>query len=171
MPGLGKYLAELGVHIELARPASECLASKGDCRDASQFLKTKAMQKVVNECYRSPALSSPDGAPKKRSWKNIVSIGDSSAEQLALQDVVFRHHQRDRKGMWKECRCKTLKLVCDPDLEQLTEELHVITHWLPTLLHHDGDLDLDFEDIVDSSMLDCGPVQGENDCAILDVEN
>jgi hypothetical protein len=141
MPGLSACLTELGVDIVTARRNSR--GCRKECREPSQFLKTQAIAKVVRDFYSGPELEQ-DGSPKKRSWKNIMSIGDSSAERLALQDVVFRHQQRDRDGVWKECRCKTLTLLNEPTRAQLTQELRVITQWLPTLLHHDGDLDLDY---------------------------
>ena len=75
-----------------------------------------------------------------RSWKNLVSIGDSTAERFALQDVVYRHVQRGRLGRWKECRCKTLQLFLEPSLEQL--------QCLPALVTHVADVDVEFDKTV-----------------------
>merc|ERR1712062_154185 len=90
------------------------------------------MQRAVRDFYKKG---------RRRSWKNVVSIGDSSAERCALQDVVSRRVQRSRHGRWKECRCKTLTLMQEPSLEQLTAQLKKVTQSLPTLVLHDGDVD------------------------------
>jgi hypothetical protein len=134
MPGFKDVAAELGINFVYARdgPMRE---AKRQCRDPAQFLKTAAMTRIIKEFYRG------------RSWKNIMSIGDSHAERLALQDVALRHSQRDRNGAWKEFRYKTVRLLSDPTLEELTKQLRIVTNWLPTLLHHDDDLDLEFDPV------------------------
>jgi hypothetical protein len=143
MPSLTGLFHELGIEVVAARSTlsrSARAAAFGECRDPSQFAKTCAMERVARRFYRGR-----DGmrrAPK--SWKNILGIGDSSAERLALQDVVFRHVQRDRLGRSKDCRCKTVMLLDSPSLLKLTAQVQVLIHWLPTLVHHDGDVDLDF---------------------------
>jgi hypothetical protein len=148
LPNLISLLEECGAEVIEARSS---LSQHGrhdafaDCRNPSQFAKTHAMERVIRKFYRRD-----DGMRSRKSWKNILSIGDSTAERLALQDVVFRHRQCDRFGRSKDCRCKTVQLLESPTLRQLTAELQVIVQWLPTLLYHDGDLDLDFasEDLV-----------------------
>mmetsp|Transcript_66951 Transcript_66951/g.189273 ORF Transcript_66951/g.189273 Transcript_66951/m.189273 type:complete len:367 (-) Transcript_66951:529-1629(-) len=56
-----------------------------------------------------------------------------------------------RGGHSKDCRCKTLKLMEEPNLSELTAEVIRVAQWLPSLVHHDGDVDLevDGEDIAD----------------------
>mmetsp|Transcript_14403 Transcript_14403/g.26753 ORF Transcript_14403/g.26753 Transcript_14403/m.26753 type:complete len:310 (-) Transcript_14403:109-1038(-) len=141
MPGLKNILDELQIPIVEARAARTPRLTReanADAREPSHFYKTKAMQKVVSDFYGAKT-------PCQRSWKNILSIGDSEAERLALQDVVFRHAQRDRFGRWKECRCKTLSLMQRPKIAELTQELQAVTRLLPTLVHHDGDLDVNMD--------------------------
>jgi hypothetical protein len=147
MPDFSAFLAELGIEIVIARDflthrVKAQVASDGNCRDMSQFLKTQAIDKVIKEFYNTPR---PDGPAKKRSWKNIMGIGDSSAERLALQDVAFRHQQRSHSGRWKDYRYKTLMLLDQPSIEELTQEIGVLKRWLPELLSHDGDLDIDID--------------------------
>jgi len=116
--------------------------AKVDCRSQSQYLKMKAFLRVVKQFYRSRSfLRRALGG--MRSWKNIISIGDSDAERLALQDAVFHHKQPDKNGRWKECRCKTVRFLDEPDLGQLTEQINTLRELLPALARHDGDVDLD----------------------------
>lgn len=142
MPSLAGVLNELEIEIISVRSGlskSARAAAFGECRNPTQFVKTRAMKRVVRRFYRRRGERNTS-----KSWKNIVGVGDSPAERFALQDVVFNHVQCDRKGRTKDCRCKTVRLLDSPSLEQLTTELQVLVHWLPTMVHHDGDLDLDF---------------------------
>jgi hypothetical protein len=133
MPGLHGLLDELGIDTVLAREdatRNTKLQAHGDCRDPSQFLKTKAMKRTINKFY------------KKRSWKNVISIGDSQAERLALQDVVIQHRQRDSTGRCEDCLCKTLTLISSPCLAELIQELKAVSNQLATLVHCPNDLDI-----------------------------
>merc|ERR1719148_582014 len=100
------------------------------------------MEVVIKKFYKTPVPLDETERPQQRSWKNIVSIGDSSAERFALQDVVFRRMQRSTA----ECRCKTLLLLPQPSLEQLTKETRMLQQTLASLVHHDGDIDVDVSD-------------------------
>lgn len=72
-------------------------------RDPSQYLKQKTISKVLRGFYRTVKRRSSDPSrPRGRSWKNVLSIGDSTAERFAVQDVVLGRVQRDRRGRWKE---------------------------------------------------------------------
>jgi len=147
MPDVAHVLKELKIEIVCARESMtqrlNRLASSDD-RNPSQYLKTKAMERIIKSFYKAPGILSRVGRPvRARSWKNVVSIGDSVAERLALQDLVFRHSQRGRRGEWKECRCKTLLLVEEPSLAQITKEVEYLPQMLRTLVNYDGDFDGD----------------------------
>jgi len=149
MPRLEALLERLQIPVFVARSSVPAFHRRGvleECRDPGQFLKTHAIERAVREFYSGQG-------ERPRSWKNILSIGDSQAERLALQDVVFRRQQRDRCGRWKECRCKTLLLLEQPSLAQLTAELRLVVQWLPALVCHDGDADLEV-DLDDLAALD-----------------
>lgn len=165
MPGLQTCLVELGIQVVSAREGvgrKRLREAFGDCREPTHYLKRRAMSRVIRDFYETSRRTlkqaiwdmqvSHTGCStrKARSWKNIVSIGDSAAERLALQDLVFKRCQRDRHGRWKECRCKTLKLIAEPDLGQLTAQLRRVAQLLPALVRHDGDADLDVADECDS---------------------
>lgn len=142
MPALWNRILELQIPIVSARDNVSPRSMREACsdtRDPSQFLKKRAMKQVIRKFYCK------DGKRGGRSWKNVVSIGDSEAEQLALQDIVFQHVQRDRKGTWKECRCKTLLLLPHPKLAELTAEIKFVEHLLPAFVQYDGDLHMEID--------------------------
>jgi hypothetical protein len=151
MPEMADVLKELKIEVVSAReslPQRLRRQAFSDDRDPSQYLKTKAMDRLIKQFYKNSTPASMAGKP--RSWKNIVSVGDSCAERLALQDLVFRRMQRSGSGDWKECRCKTLLLLENPTLEQLSKELRTVTKLISVLVHHDGDIhvDVDADDLV-----------------------
>mmetsp|Transcript_104471 Transcript_104471/g.261914 ORF Transcript_104471/g.261914 Transcript_104471/m.261914 type:complete len:385 (-) Transcript_104471:44-1198(-) len=155
MPELHGLFDELDIRVVLAREGVPTLCQReafAECREPSHFLKRHAMAQVIRDFYGSPSKRSSSACGKARSWKNILSIGDSSAERDALQDLVLSKVQRDRHGKWKECRCKTVKFVPEPGLAQLTAELCQVAHLLPALVHHDGDLnfELDGDDLLEA---------------------
>jgi hypothetical protein len=136
MPAVGDVLEELQIEIVSARESLSkwrLRSAFSDERDPSHFLKTKAMEKTIKRFYKRDA-SGGTRKGSQRSWKNVVSIGDSSAERLALQDLVLRQ---------KECRCKTLLLLESPSVDQMVQQLHTMTELVPAMVRHDGDIDLD----------------------------
>jgi hypothetical protein len=147
MPDVADVLEDLKIDVVSAR---ESLTQRlrrsafSDDRDPAQYLKTKAMERILKQFHREGGrVSRTLGTAGSRPWKNIVSFGDSTAERFALQDLVFRRNQRDRDGEWKECRCKTLLLLEDPTLLQLTGEVRLMRSLMSVLVHHDGDIHVD----------------------------
>lgn len=136
MPAVAETLKELNITIVSARESQPryLMRSASNDRDPSQYLKTQAMRRVTKRFYKQP-----------HSWKNIVSIGDSEAERNALQDLVISRQQRDRRGNWQDCRCKTLLLIAEPSVEVLGKELQIMKAALPKFAHYDGDLHLKVE--------------------------
>lgn len=146
MPSLRGLFDELDIHVVEARSAATLpcqRATYGEGRDLGQFMKTQAIAWVAR-CFYGTGR----GGGTSRSWKNVLSIGDSEAERLALQDVLFRRVQTDGQGNWRECRCKTLKLIEEPTLDQLTGQLRSLTSWLGHIARHDGDVDVDFGELL-----------------------
>lgn len=127
LPDLQGLLEELDINVVYARNTLSRKEIRGiiddELRDVSQALKTAAMRRVVG-----------DG-----NWANAISVGDSDAEFYSIQDVTFQ-----REG---QCACKAVKLAEKPDLETLTAEMEVLLRWLPSIVDHSGDLELDFEDL------------------------
>jgi hypothetical protein len=135
MPDLEGLLEELDIAVVYSRTALPETTIRGigmdGVRDVGQALKTAAMRHVVGSLYNK--------GRQRSSWENVISVGDSLAEYYGIQDVTFLHTQ--------ECRCKAVKLHEKPDLDTLTVQLEVLQNWLPFIVEHDGDLQLDFEDL------------------------
>jgi hypothetical protein len=133
LPNLQGLLHELKIEVVYARNTLSRKIVRGiiadESRDVAQAFKTAAMRHVVEQ----------------GTWANAISVGDSDAEFYSIQDVTFHH-----KGP-RQCLCKAVKLAEKPDLETLTVELEVLHRWLPTIVDHSGDLELDFEDLGISS--------------------
>jgi len=137
LPGLDKVIEELGIQLIYARhslPQWKVSMAAIDGMDVFLLMKQAAMERELRHFY--------SGRPGK-SWKNAISIGDSTTERDALVEVLFRRSQLDKDREEKPCRCKTVKLPEDPDVTQLTAELEVLTHWLQSIVTYDGDISLD----------------------------
>jgi hypothetical protein len=142
LPGVADLLAELGIEVFYARNCLEkwkIRSATMDDMDVLMLMKQAAMKQCIKRLYGSGS-----------SWKNIMSIGDSETERNALTEVVFTHSQPDRHGQEKTCRCKTIKVPDDPNLQQLSTSLEVLTGWIQPLILHDGDLNLDFSNTEES---------------------
>lgn len=134
MPGLQDALREMKIPVISARcdtPPRSMREAVADSREPSQFLKTRIMKRFMRP------TSSDRGENSQGSWKNVLSIGDSEAERLALQDFVFHSG--------KDCYCKTVLLLPHPTLEELTAQTRIMLQLLPGLVQHDSDFDLDFK--------------------------
>jgi len=154
LPGLEGVLEKLGIEVIYARNSIPARFLRGvqeeEGCDVHKALKAKAMERVLR-CFYGKCHGPRKG--QGRSWKNVLSIGDSSAERLALQDVVFQHPQVDRRGRYKECRCKCVKMLSEPSLGFLTIELQVLLSWMHAMVVYDGDIDVDFSDLDEESPL------------------
>lgn len=146
MPGLAGVFEKLDIEVIYAReslPGRDLARAALDDREVGQVLKTKAISGVIKRFYKT--------GHRSRSWKNIISIGDSECEKWAVQDVVFRHEQKDRSGLEKRCRCKAVKMLERPDLLFLTGQLQAIISWIAKISSYDGDIDMDLDDILEPS--------------------
>lgn len=148
MPSLTGLLEELDIQVVYARstiPPRFLRQAHEEGQSVAKVLKTRAMSQTIKKFY---------GAGKKhvaeRSWKNVLSIGDSAAERHAVQDVVLRRVQpKGPAGRSDLCLCKSLKMLAEPTLRRLTAELQIVCAWLRTVVLHDGDVDLDFDELLD----------------------
>lgn len=152
MPAVGAVFEELDIEIVYARevlPPWKFRAAAFDQMDTYLLMKQEAFRQAIKRFYISPAVP---GVRKRhrRSWKNILCIGDSETERDAMIEVLFTHTQPDKHGKEKPCRCKTIKLPEDPDLQQLTTELELLNGWMEALVHFDGDLILDVANTEDT---------------------
>eukprot|EP00931_Biecheleriopsis_adriatica_P023421 TRINITY_DN14793_c0_g1_i2.p1 TRINITY_DN14793_c0_g1~~TRINITY_DN14793_c0_g1_i2.p1 ORF type:complete len:251 (-),score=56.14 TRINITY_DN14793_c0_g1_i2:185-937(-) len=122
----------LGLGLGSAAPEDprECLALT-QAMHAQQ--KQKAMERVLRKFYQGG------------SWKNVVSIGDGSAERRALQEIGFRHDNptSPKTGEQKRLRVKTVKMMEDPSHLDLQSELLLLQACLPPIVCLNRDFDLE----------------------------
>jgi hypothetical protein len=78
-----------------------------------------------------------------QSWKNVISIGDSIFERDAVRRVILS--RKDVKGC-KKCRTKTVKLLDDPDCNELVAQVRLLFDVLGMMVQHDGNLDIEVDE-------------------------
>lgn len=95
-----------------------------------------------------------------RSWKNVISIGDSETERSALRSVcsnyidsVSPHCNVLQRGLtpevvttdgeFKRLRVKTLKMLEQPSCEELLAQVYALTKWLPFLVCSEVGMDIE----------------------------
>lgn len=91
--------------------------------------KAKEFEAVIDRFYLA------------RSWKNVISIGDSPHERQALQTATLGSVCRKKL----RCRTKTIKLKVRPMAEELIQELATLSENLESLVFHDDSLDIVIE--------------------------
>eukprot|EP00928_Gymnodinium_smaydae_P045816 TRINITY_DN30497_c0_g1_i1.p1 TRINITY_DN30497_c0_g1~~TRINITY_DN30497_c0_g1_i1.p1 ORF type:complete len:390 (+),score=49.94 TRINITY_DN30497_c0_g1_i1:154-1323(+) len=134
MPRLEDELQRLNIEVVYARSVARRSAIKGallEGLDPWERMKRAAMKKALSSFYSRHSRSS---------WKNCISIGDSTIEFDALQELTFTRKQFNSQGQQVPARCKTVKLLPSPDLGDLTEELVLMASCLPSLINYDGDI-------------------------------
>jgi len=110
-----------------------------------------------------------------QSWKNILSIGDSSFERYGLLAATSAYMQETtltskteasvwnptQRGCWqkvqgghvKKVRAKCCKLVDQPEVSELALELEMVSEWLEGMVNLDAGFDLDLEAIHDEEQI------------------
>ncbi|CAJ1430793.1 unnamed protein product [Effrenium voratum] len=117
LPGLdmAELLKELQIPVYYA---PEHTQATDDTQDPHVNMKRNAMQEFLHlfgDTVREDAL-------------NVISIGDSLVEKEAAQATARLAEDCGRPSM-----CKTIKLIGDPSLKQLRDELSMLKEHLPTL--------------------------------------
>mmetsp|Transcript_117570 Transcript_117570/g.379441 ORF Transcript_117570/g.379441 Transcript_117570/m.379441 type:complete len:503 (+) Transcript_117570:109-1617(+) len=103
------------------------------------------------------------------SWKNIISLGDSDFERYgtmaASEDYMRREmeggkvlctdftadgHSHTAEGVSKDghlkrVRTKTVKMLSEPTVEELTAELALLKSWLPHMVRKDCGFDIELD--------------------------
>jgi len=75
---------------------------------------------------------------RKSDWTNIISIGDSFVERDAIKDLLWCQDIAPY--------CKTVKMVEDPALKELSVQQTVLTTWLEQLASYQDDFDLNLDE-------------------------
>lgn len=76
-----------------------------------------------------------------QSWKNVVCIGDSIFERDAMRNVVSK---RPTKG--HRCRLKTVKLLDEPDIDELISQVQLLHEAMYSMVVYDKNLDIEFDE-------------------------
>mmetsp|Transcript_19567 Transcript_19567/g.53579 ORF Transcript_19567/g.53579 Transcript_19567/m.53579 type:complete len:290 (-) Transcript_19567:156-1025(-) len=83
-----------------------------------------------------------------RSWKNVVSIGDAVYEREGLRCTISTRPSRSRK-----CRTKTVKLLQEPTIEDMTRQLKLLYDGIRYIVAYPGNVDIEVtEDDIDFDM-------------------
>lgn len=141
LPPLEGLLEELGIRVLYARESlsrrRRRAAAVEDGVDCNVVMKARAISRALRSFYGRP------GRNTGRSWKNIISIGDSAVEIHALNEVAMARRQLDVRGVDKPFRTKVVKLHARPPFDVLTLELQAMLAWCWRVVHHDGDFAVD----------------------------
>lgn len=124
MPGLIK---ELGITIYYAQEEEQHCPGALAAEDW-RALKRLSMMRCLDEWHAEGVLAS-------ESKLSVVSIGDSDAEQEALKAVIAARAV-DRPI------CKTVKLMDEPSLDELSRELQVLPMWFDRMAIGKSDFNL-----------------------------
>eukprot|EP00928_Gymnodinium_smaydae_P096791 TRINITY_DN8620_c0_g2_i1.p1 TRINITY_DN8620_c0_g2~~TRINITY_DN8620_c0_g2_i1.p1 ORF type:complete len:382 (+),score=46.24 TRINITY_DN8620_c0_g2_i1:116-1147(+) len=137
MPKALDEISKLNIQISYAREALSRQRLRGalsEGKDIFPLMKRVAMKKAIKQFYSQRP---------KQSWKNCISIGDSVVEREALEEITFRRFQCSKSGIQKMVRCKTLKFLSSPSLDDLTSEIEMLISFVSALTHYDGDFSYD----------------------------
>eukprot|EP00416_Gambierdiscus_australes_P021112 CAMPEP_0171061762 /NCGR_PEP_ID=MMETSP0766_2-20121228/4648_1 /TAXON_ID=439317 /ORGANISM="Gambierdiscus australes, Strain CAWD 149" /LENGTH=436 /DNA_ID=CAMNT_0011517489 /DNA_START=3 /DNA_END=1313 /DNA_ORIENTATION=- len=111
------------------------------------------------------------------SWKNILSLGDSDFERYGTICAGEEYMRREMKGSQvlrtgvtpdgyahtsegvsmdghlKRLRTKTVKMLSEPTIEELTAELALLKSWLPHMVQKDSGFDIELDCTDDNERL------------------
>lgn len=162
MPGLQKPLDKYGINVVYARETvTEAMKRdhsknvfKASEQEADFWMQAKAsaMLGEIEKVYTSG-----------RSWKNLLSFGDSDFERVALitaaEGYVLQEKQNahlveagltteiiSKDGHRKRIRAKTVKMLEEPALEEMIAQMSLLHSWLPHLIKRDAGIDVVLED-------------------------
>jgi hypothetical protein len=88
-------------------------------------------------------------AKSNGSWKNLISLGDSNFERLALQKVGADYVETVPQAA-NQLKVKTFKMLEDPSLDMMVAEIALLSTWLPDIVRRDGALDLQIAEADDN---------------------
>lgn len=131
---LSELLIELDIPVYYAREhvvRGQAYAARMD-EGVDMFMVAK--RNAMVKCLRHIG-------PKHVARLHVLSIGDSSVELQAIKEVLWSSDE--------DSLCKTVKLMSDPPVQHLTDELQVITSWICQMVSYDQDFDLSMESAED----------------------
>eukprot|EP00928_Gymnodinium_smaydae_P034940 TRINITY_DN24659_c0_g6_i1.p1 TRINITY_DN24659_c0_g6~~TRINITY_DN24659_c0_g6_i1.p1 ORF type:complete len:502 (+),score=99.60 TRINITY_DN24659_c0_g6_i1:115-1620(+) len=165
-PEVGKTLKMLRIQIVYAQDPVRKQKAQLTAKTPEQFwglVKGLALHEEISKFY-----SRYEG----QSWKNVLSIGDSTFERYGLlaastaymqgrrlsgmelrgtfqpmQESAWQKVRGDGDNRIARLRVKCCKFVGCPDVQELAVELDLMCKWLSLIVKFDRGLDLNFEDL------------------------
>lgn len=170
LPGLGKKLRDHDVKVIYAQ---EYVTDK-DIQDyqRDEFQSTDETKDFWTK-VKSEAISKEVGIYHEKlnmSWKNLISLGDSDFERygtIAAGEEYIRKATEggsvlatgatsegvSKDGSVKKLRTKTVKMLSEPTIEELTAELVLLKRWLPYMIRQDSGFDIVLDSTEDDVQL------------------
>lgn len=124
------FMPSLIPHLEDVKLMSARSAFESSDLDNPRDWKLCAFNAELEDFFGASAIT------QQSRRKNVLSFGDGSHEREALLQVT---------EVLPNCRCKVLKFVDKPDIDQICRQHSLMTRCLDRIVHHDGDLDLCLE--------------------------
>lgn len=171
LPGLRNIIETHNLKIiyaqEYVSDAMSAEYANGDAfrpaEEVEQFwirVKAEAISKELEEVHTK----------QKASWKNIISFGDSNFERYGTMAAGKDYMRKEteggmviatgstaegisKDGQVRKLRTKTLKMLSDPTVEEMTAELTLLTRWLPHMVRQDSGFDLEIDNTDDDEKL------------------
>lgn len=107
---------------------------------------------VLSACKRGAmSVSLRKVCGRKRLRLNVLSVGDSAVEHKAIKDVLWS--PRPSRLPKEEHLCKTVKLIEEPTLQRLGDQLTLFTYTLPSIIAHRDDVDLNMAVAAEEELL------------------
>mmetsp|Transcript_19056 Transcript_19056/g.44494 ORF Transcript_19056/g.44494 Transcript_19056/m.44494 type:complete len:463 (-) Transcript_19056:23-1411(-) len=81
-----------------------------------------------------------------RTRPHVISIGDSTAEQTAVKEVLWSWDDFSSLSSTVAPLCKTVKFIDEPSIDQLGAEMELLIAWLPRMAAFSKDFDFSMDD-------------------------
>mmetsp|Transcript_11942 Transcript_11942/g.27901 ORF Transcript_11942/g.27901 Transcript_11942/m.27901 type:complete len:543 (+) Transcript_11942:154-1782(+) len=171
LPGLGKLIEQNKLKVIYAQEyvSSKLSAeyARGDdfksAEEVENFwtrVKAEAISTELEAFHRSRQVT----------WKNIISLGDSNFERYGTMAAGKEYLERitdggkilktgnTAEGVSKDghsirLRVKTLKMLSEPTIEELTAEITLLSMWLPHMIKRDSGFDMEIDTTDDDHKL------------------
>mmetsp|Transcript_95441 Transcript_95441/g.275559 ORF Transcript_95441/g.275559 Transcript_95441/m.275559 type:complete len:312 (+) Transcript_95441:52-987(+) len=151
MPSICGLLEELRIPIsssvgEGAFARCRRLVANSATEEGKRSLGRSTAKIIRKMCrYKAAGHTSTSVVPMELAWRHVIGIGDSLLQRVASQDDAL-DSQLQIQGRRRLCHCKFVKLKAEPTVAELSAQLRRVSESLLEMVHHDGDLSLEFED-------------------------
>merc|ERR1719356_1301118 len=132
----GEHVRSSVARIARSRAGTAEMLSRGI--NVQELCKRSAMEKCLRSVCRGRQVR-----------LHVISVGDSDVEKNSIKEVLWSPSRARLPSL--EHLCKTIKFVEEPNLENLGCQLKSLISWLPEIVAHEEDFDLDLssEDVND----------------------